>query len=252
MINCGVRKGSTAFVSLCMLLLFVCGVGLGDLHAQATTATITGTVTDSSGATVPGAAINVKNAGTGAQVNVQSDGQGRFTVPDLAIGTYDVQSSKMGFETVVHKGITLQVGAQLVVDFSMPVGQQQQTVTVEGQVSQVETTDSTVGGLVDNRQMRELPLYGRNFEQLILLAPGVQFDTAVTLSGVARERHSYSISGSRAEGQALLIDGENMQTFWNRGLASISGSSAGRRSRRGVPGAHQHLQRAVRRATAAS
>ena len=78
-----------------------------------------------------------------------------------------MQASKTGFSTVVHRGITLDVGMQTVVDFALPVGQQQQTVTVEGQVSQVETTSSTVASLVDDQQMRELPLNGRNSEQLI-------------------------------------------------------------------------------------
>ncbi len=186
-----------------------------------------GTVTDASKASVPDATVQVSNTGTGSSVKIQSDAQGRYTVPDLAVGNYEIQVSKQGFQTVVRKGVTLTVGSQPVVDFALPVGQSQQTVTVEAQVTQVETSNATVSALVDQRQMAELPLNGRNFEQLILLAPGVQYFSAVTTSGAQGRSASYSVSGSRSSGQALLLDDENMQTFWNRGLASITGSSLG-------------------------
>jgi len=112
------------------------------LGAQGTTATILGTVADASGAVIADAMVQVKNVGTGAIQSTTSDSQGRFSVADLGVGDYEVQASKDGFSTVVHKGITLTVGAQSVVDFALPVGQTQQTVTVEGQVSQVETANS--------------------------------------------------------------------------------------------------------------
>jgi hypothetical protein len=144
------------------------------LAAQGTTATILGTVTDSTGAAIPGAAIQVKNVGTGLTQSTQSDPQGRYRVSDLAVGDYEAQSSKQGFATVLRKGITLTVGSQGVVDFALAVGQTQQTVTVEGQVTQVETTNSSVGQLVDTAQMRNLPLNGRNTLSLVTLAPGAQ------------------------------------------------------------------------------
>ena len=147
--------------------------GVSHLMAQGTTASIQGVVTDSTGAAVPGTAIQVKNVGTGQAQSTQSDQQGRYSVAELGVGDYEVQAAKPGFSTVIHKGITLTVGAQSVVDFSLPVGQTQQAVTVEGQVSQVETTNSAVGALIDQRQVRELPLNGRNFQQLIYLAPGI-------------------------------------------------------------------------------
>jgi hypothetical protein len=210
-----------------ILLILLAAAGNSYLHAQGTTATIVGNVTDASGAAVPGATIQTRNIGTGTEVAVKSDLQGRYIASDLPIGDYEIQASKDGFQTVVHKGLKLTVGSSPVIDFSLPVGQSQQTVTVEAQVSQVETTNATVGALVDEKQMRELPLNGRNFEQLILLAPGVQSFTAVAASGAQGRSNSYSVSGSRSEGQALLLDGENLQTFWNRGLASISGTSLG-------------------------
>ena len=153
--------------------LLLCASGSIKLHAQIT-ATILGTVTDASGAAVPTAKIGIRNVGTGATRSTTSDSQGRYRAPELQVGEYEMEAAQQGFQTVARKGITLTVGGQSVVDFSLPVGQQQQTVTVQGEASQVETTNATVGALTDQRQMRELPWNGRNFEQLILLAPGVQ------------------------------------------------------------------------------
>ncbi len=165
--------GSRSLVLFAMLLAGICSVGINRLHAQGATATILGTVTDASGAAVPDAMVEVRNTATGVSQNTTSDAQGRFRVPDLGVGDYEVQASKMGFQTVVHRGLTLAVGSQTVVDFSLTVGQQQQTVTVEGQVAEVETTNAAIGVYTSEQQMSQLPLNGRNFEQLILLAPGV-------------------------------------------------------------------------------
>lgn len=202
---------------------------IAHLAAQGTTATILGTVTDSTGASIPGANIQVRNLGTGATQTSQSDPQGRYRVPDLPVGDYELAASKDGFATVLHKGISLTVGAQSVVDFSLSVGQTQQTVTVEGEVTQVETTSSTVASLVNQAQMRELPLNGRNFEQLIQLAPGVQNYYAGSTGANMREGRdpAISIAGSRPEGQFYLMDDQNLETFYNRGIGSITGSSLG-------------------------
>jgi len=206
--------------------ILFCGCGSTNLQAQIT-ATILGTVTDATGAAVPGAKIEIRNVGTGAARSVNTGPLGRFNAPELQVGEYEVAASQNGFQTVIRKGITLTVGGQSVVDFSLPVGQQQQTVTVEGQASQVETTNAAVGALTDQRQMRELPLNGRNFEQLILLAPGVQTVTAFNAIGQQGRAPSYSIAGGRPEGQSILLDDENLQTFWNKGMSSIMGTSLG-------------------------
>src|SRR5580658_1645506 len=108
----------------CVLIAALTGIVLmvpQRLAAQGATATILGTVTDASGAAVADAAIQVTNVGTGISQSTTSDGQGRFRAPDLGVGEYEVQASKAGFSTLVHKGITLTVGSQNVVDFSLPV-----------------------------------------------------------------------------------------------------------------------------------
>ena len=207
--------------------VWVAGVGVTELRGQGATATILGTVTDVTGAALPEALVQVRNSGTGATQSVTSDSQGRFRIADLSVGDYEVESGKSGFATVVRRGVTLNVGAQVVVDFALPVGKQQQTVTVEAEVSPVQTTNSTVAALIDERQMRDLPLNGRNFEQLIQLAPGVATQTAFQRSGFQGRADQYSVAGSRPEGQAILLDDENLQTYWNKGMGSITGNSLG-------------------------
>ncbi len=114
------------------------------LHGQAATASVSGTITDASGAAVPAAVISVKNTGTALARTIMSDAQGRYLVPDLGIGDYEIQATKAGFQTVIRKGITLDVGSAPVIDFQLPVGRSEQTVNVESQISQVETTTSAV------------------------------------------------------------------------------------------------------------
>ncbi len=221
-------RNASRFLLPVMMLIFVCGA-VERLAAQGTTATILGIVTDSTGAAIPEAAVQVKNVGTGQTQSVQSDPQGRYRISDLTVGDYEAQAAKGGFSTVVRKGISLTVGSQPVVDFTLSVGQTQQTVTVEGAVTQVETTSSSVSTLISQTQMRELPLNGRNFEQLIQSAPGVQNYYAGTSGLNMREGRDQAISvaGSRPEGVALLMDDQSLETFYNRGLGSITGSSLG-------------------------
>ncbi len=108
------------------------GLGITQLLAQGTTAAILGTVTDSTGATIAGASLQVTNVGTGQSQTAITDSAGRYNVPTLSVGNYEVQASKEGFAKVIRRGVTLTVGSQNVVDFSLAVGQAQQTVTVEG------------------------------------------------------------------------------------------------------------------------
>jgi hypothetical protein len=122
---------------------------------------------------VPAVEVQVKNNATGGGQTTASDEQGRYTLADLPVGDYDIHVSKTGFSNMVRTGVTLTVGAQSVVDFSLQVGQQLETITVQAEASLVDTSNSTVGTLTDEKQMSGLPLNGRNFEQLIQLSAGV-------------------------------------------------------------------------------
>jgi hypothetical protein len=201
------------------VVLLVGIAGVNRLNAQAT-GTITGTVTDASGAAIPEAAVQAKNAATGLVQNTTTDAAGRYTIPQLAVGGYNVQAAKMGFSTENRPGITLTVGAQPIVDFQLAVGQQQQTVTVESSVTQVETQTTAVGALVENKQVEDLPLNGRNYTQLLVLAPGV---TQIPLGAAGAgstfygNGQKYTIAGSRPSGQPYLLDDQDMVNFWNNG-----------------------------------
>jgi hypothetical protein len=190
------------------------------LTAQVTTATISGTVTDQSGSAVPDAKVQVTNTGTNTIQTAMTDTEGRFRVPALPIGNYEVTCEITGFQTQVQKGITLTVGREAVVDFKLSVGQIAQTVTVEAAVAQVDTTSSAVGNLVEPTQMRELPLNGRSFEQLILLSPGVTIHQAIGYQPVNGTGNAYSVSGSRTRGQWEILDGNDVMNFQGRGSGS--------------------------------
>jgi len=202
------------------------------LNAQGvTSASVLGTVTDSAGAVVPNASVQVKNAGTGQVQQVSTDAQGRYTIAELPIGTYEAQASAQGFQTTVRPGITLTVGAQAVVDFSLSVGQSQQTVTVEAQVSQVDTISTAVSAYVEQKQINDLPLNGRNFTDLVSLAPGVSSGSQIGQGGanlLYGVENNFSVSGARSEGQAYLLDNTDIQGFWNHGSGSgVMGTTLG-------------------------
>lgn len=210
-----------------VLMLALPGFGIGHLQAQGASASIQGSVTDASGAAIADAAIQVRNLGTGVTQNTTSNAQGRYQIPDLGIGDYEIQATKTGFSTAVRRGITLTVGGQSVVDFAMQVGQQTQTVTVEAQASTVEVTNASVGGLIGGQQMSDLPINGRNFESLLSLTAGVQ--TVNTMAPNARQGRAnvYSTAGARPEGYTLMMDDEVIDNFFRRGMGTITGSSLG-------------------------
>jgi hypothetical protein len=198
------------------------------VEAQAGTAALLGTVTDSSGGAVAEAVIRATHTGTGVTQIAVTDSQGRFRVPNLAVGRYEVQSEKNGFQTVIHKDIDVTVGSERVVDFALPVGNLTETVTVEQSIPLVDTITAQISNLVDETQIRELPLNGRNIEQLILLAPGVQIYQNIVAGAFYGAAPAYSVSGSRPNGQAQVLDGTNVQDYFNRGSgAGVLGTSMG-------------------------
>lgn len=213
------------FLALAVLVAVICPTVL---LAQVGTGTISGVVTDSSGAVLPDAAVTITNTETGVVTSLKANDQGHYVAPDLIVGVYEVKAAKQGFQTQVFKQVRLTVGSNAVVDCKLPVGEEITTVTVETEASQVDTTTSDISAQVDREQMENLPLNGRNFEQLILLAPGVQSVTTGTTNSFYGRENSYSIAGSRPEGQELLLDGATIQGFWGHGAGnSIIGTSLG-------------------------
>ena len=206
-------------LSALIALLLGSGIGAARLQAQAT-ASISGTVTDTSGAAMAAAVVKVTNTGTMISRSTLTDAQGRYRIPDLAIGDYNVEAEKPGFETVLRKGVALTVGADPVIDAQLPVGQTQQTVNVVADVSQVETTSAAITNLVDQTQMRELPLNGRDYAQLMSLAPGVIALPNLQTNTLFGNQPDFSVSGARATGGLFLLDGTDTTGYFQHGGGS--------------------------------
>lgn len=198
---------NSTFVCALAGAILVAGMGFNPVEAQALRAAISGTVVDSTGAAVPGVSIEVKNTGTGVTRTVLTNELGRYSIPEIAIGRVDVRATLAGFQSILHEEVTLSVGSQRVIDFTLQVGDASETVAGKAPVSRVNTTSAAVASTVTQKQITDLPLNGRNFSQLILLAPGVQ----------PAGNDTFSISGSRPDGYAFLLDNTNIQGFWNRG-----------------------------------
>ena len=128
------------------------------VFGQVTTGTLSGVVRDQSQAVLPGSTVTIRNVGTGMTRKVAADEQGRYRVPQLPLGDYEVEAEMAGFQTEVRRGITLTVGREAVVDFTLGVGQITERIVVTGEAPLVETTTSQVGALVDSKKIRDLPL----------------------------------------------------------------------------------------------
>jgi len=139
-------------------VLFVSLLGLGQ-----DTATIVGTVTDTSGAVIPGAKVTVANPDKGFRRDLVANSAGEYIAAKIPIGAYVVTGEAHGFQRLVRTGITLQVGQIQRVDLQMNVGQVSQEVTVTGNVPHVETETGTVSDVVTGKQIADLELNGRNF-----------------------------------------------------------------------------------------
>ena len=140
--------------------------------AQSTTATILGTVTDSSGAVLPGVAVTIVNEGTNSQRTVTTDGTGGYEAPLLPPGAYRVEGELTGFKKIIRSGITLQVDQRARVDLMLDLGAVTETIEVRADAPLVQSESAGIGTVVDNAKIVELPLNGRDFFQLSTLVTG--------------------------------------------------------------------------------
>ncbi len=144
-----------------------------NLQAQVVGGALSGTVRDVTGAPMAGVSVLVDNRETGAQRKLITDSNGHYAAPSIAIGAYEVSASKDGFSTQAKTGINLTVGQSTTVDFTLPVGEVRQVVTVEEAPSPVNLSTQRTSGLVSEKQVKELPLNGRSFDGLMTLNPAV-------------------------------------------------------------------------------
>src|SRR6202162_349092 len=173
------------------------------------TASLTGTVTDPSGAAIPNAQIALNNSEHGINRKGASNGSGDFLFASLPIGSYDLTVTAQGFKKYEAKGIVLRVADKARVTVAMQVGTISTEVTVQGSsVAQVETQSSDLGGTVTGKEITQLELNGRNFTQLITLVPGVSNQTGQDEAGVGVSGNvSFSVNGGRTEYNNWEMDG---------------------------------------------
>ena len=203
------------------VLLFLCLIA-GMSYGQGG-ASVQGTISDATGAVLPGASVNVKNSGTGSSVELVTDERGRYLAPVLQPGEYEIQASLPGFQTVSRRGIRLAVGQNAVVDIKLEVGQVTNQIEVVADANPINLTSAALSGLVNDKQIRDLPLNGRSFQQLALLQTGVNAALAAGNDVVGGRTPKISINGARPEQNNFLLDGTDINNVYNK----TPGSSAG-------------------------
>jgi hypothetical protein len=220
------------------LALFACILGLClmvslPLRAQVTGATISGTITDASGAVIAGADVSVRNTATGIIRATTTDSAGFYTVPNLVPGSYEVKVSAKGFTTALQSNLTLAVGAQQSLNIPMKVGETSQTVQVTEAAPQIELTSSTLSGQIESQTVRELPLNGRDWTSLATLTPGVNVvSTQLPFeAGALRGNRGFgtelTISGGRPTQNNYRLDGLSINDWANGGPGSVIGGTLG-------------------------
>ncbi|MGA9445899.1 MAG: carboxypeptidase regulatory-like domain-containing protein [Candidatus Sulfotelmatobacter sp.] len=180
--------------------------------AQYTTARLSGIVSDPSGAVVAAATITVQEVGTGYTQSTNSTSGGQYLFPSLPVGTYQITVSMAGYTSYVQKGIVLSLGQAAAQDVQLRVGRVEQQVVVNANSSLVTTDSATVGQLIDQREISQLPLNGRDVQQLVFLAPGTTNVTANYCAancegGVFPSEQYAKVNGGGANGVNYLLDG---------------------------------------------
>jgi len=203
-----------------LFLLFTAVVA----HAQQTSATLLGTVTDPSGAAVPNVTVQVSNIGTNVVREATSDAAGAYSVPNLPPGNYRVRATKEGFQAARVESVTLQVEQAARLDLRLEVGNVSETVNVNASATLLQTENASVGTVIDAAKIVDLPLNGRNFIQLAQLIPGVQAGTPGSIT-VRRGRGSVgqtdaaygstaaSANGSRDTANRFYLDGIEVMDY---------------------------------------
>ncbi|MGA8593253.1 MAG: TonB-dependent receptor [Bryobacteraceae bacterium] len=195
-------------ISVVLMAFFAAFLSLPS-QAQINTATIAGTVKDQTGANLAGAQVVVENVASGVRREVQTNSDGAFSVPLLQPGQYDVTISKDGFQTVKNSGVELVINQVAAVNVTLQLGSTSQQVTVTGEVPLVETTTAGLGTVIGQRPTADLPLNGRQFAQLLQLAPGtvpISVSQSATPS-IGSGATTPSINGGTNRSNLFFMDG---------------------------------------------
>ncbi len=214
--------------SLLGVVVFICVLGFQSaLEAQVTGARVEGVVTDETQAVVPGATVTIINVETGISRTSTTDGGGRYIFSNLLPARYDLEASLPGFKTTLRPEITLLVGSEVVVDLTLSVGAVTEQVTVTGEAPLVETRTGTLAGVVEEKVIRDLPLNGRSFTDLIQLQPGVVRTRAGRQSQMSGYGDKMSLGGARPHQMSFQLDGADMMARNNTNPSGVSGKMMG-------------------------
>ena len=206
MMGC-VRICKTAFAVCLTAILLLWGTSAA---AQTFRGTILGTVTDSSGAAIAGAAVAVKNVNTGLSRTVTTSEDGTYSVPELPIGTYSVTIEKTGFRQGLVTGLQVEVSSEVRADVALQAGAVSEVVEVHGEeLPQVESTSNVLGGIVESRVVTNLPVNGRDYQKLINLVPGVT-SSPDQITDSPGSYGVFSVNGARGRSNNFMLDGTDM------------------------------------------
>src|SRR5438067_13233546 len=202
------RKSSVLGAIFCLLTLLLAVPFAA--HAQQYSGSITGTVTDPSGAAVAGATLTATNTGTNAMYTATTTDLGAFTFPQMTVGAYEVRVKHPSFKEFVARSVEVHTSTATELNAKLELGATTEMVTVEATDVQVQTTSAQAGEVVEGQQVRELPLNGENFMQLVTLSPGVSAANSFDgrdkgLKGGA----DFSVNGNPYNNNLFLVDGVN-------------------------------------------
>jgi len=206
---------------LLQLAVLLGGIGFGGMLWAQDTASVTGSVKDTSGAAVPNATVVLESKDRGINRTTTTNGDGDYLLPVLPIGTYDLSIAAQGFKKYEARGVILRVAQKARIDATLQVGAANTEVTVQGaDVAQVETQSSDLGGTVTGKEISQIQLNGRNFTQLITLVPGVSNQTGLDEGAEGLGGNvSFSVNGGRVEYNNWELDGgDNMDNGSNSTL----------------------------------
>ncbi len=204
-------------LGLSLLMVFVSCLSL---LAQGNAGRILGTITDQTGGAIAGANVTITDVARGTNRVLITDDAGSYNAPNLIPGNYTVKAEDKGFKTVERQNVILEVGGDLRVDLTLQPGEQTQTITVTEAIPLVNTTSAELGGTLQNETINNLPLNGRNFENLLTLRPGV---TIYPGGG----GWTQSTNGVRAHDNVYLVDGVNSNDPWMAQSMMNAGAAAG-------------------------
>src|SRR5580700_7023073 len=200
------------FLTVSLGVLLLCSPAF----SQGSTGRILGTVTDQSGGVIAGATVSVVDTARGLTRTLTTDDAGEYSAPNLIPGSYTVRAEAKGFKKIERQNVGIQVGQEIRVDLTVQPGEQEQTVTVTEAVPLVETTNATLGGTLDNSDIIDMPLNGRNYQMLLGLRPGVMIQPG-------GGPWTQSTNGVRPDESVWMVDGViNSNFFDSRPIGGMS------------------------------